>query len=195
MRELQGLAFRGLGATMAAFRFRRLRRADPPPLGLAAPQLHPVMLGGEAWDRHGLLQVTLIHGDQLNTAAPLAEITTWFRGEAGPAPGQALAGLIHRDTAAARGDWTGYDDGAASDPAGPVTFSDTHIRVGGEPVAVTALSDRHYQAAAFACGGMTGTVATRHCKLSELSVAPVTAIDPYLDGYLAFLQQLARRRR
>jgi hypothetical protein len=162
MRELQGLVFRGLGAAMAAFRFRRLRRADPPPLGLVAPQLHPVMLGGEAWDRHGLLQVTLVHGDQLDTAAPLAEITTWFRGEAGPAPGQALAGLIHRDTAAACGDWAGYDDGAAADPAGPVTFSDTHIRVGGETTSVTALTDRHYQAAAFACEEMTGTIATRH---------------------------------
>lgn len=180
---------------MAAFRFRRLRRADPPPLGLAAPQLHPVMLGGEAWDRHGLLEVTLVHGDPLDAAAPLAEITTLFRGEAAPEPGQALAGLIHRDMAAARGDWAGYDDGAVADPAGPVTFSDTHIRLGGETTAVTALSDRHYQAAAFAREGMTGTIATRHCPLGELSVAPVSAIDPYLDGYLAFLPRLARRRR
>jgi hypothetical protein len=119
MRELQGLAFRGLGAAMAAFRFRRLRRADQLPLGLVAPPLHPVMLGGEAWDRHGLLEVTLVHGDPLDTATPLAEITTWFRDGTGLAPGQALAGLIHRDTAATRGDWAAYDDGAAADPAAP----------------------------------------------------------------------------
>jgi hypothetical protein len=50
---------------------------------------------------------------------------------------------------------------------------------------VTALSDRHYQAAGFARDGMAGTIATRHCPLDQLSVAPVTAIDPYLDGYLA----------
>ncbi|MBV9379357.1 MAG: hypothetical protein JO242_01625 [Streptosporangiaceae bacterium] len=60
---------------------------------------------------------------------------------------------------------------------------------------MTALSDRHYQAAGFACGGMTGTIATRHCPLDQLSVGRVTAIDPYLDGYLAFLQRLARHRR
>jgi hypothetical protein len=88
-----------------------------------------------------------------------------------------------------------YDDGAAADPAAPVTFSDTHIRLGGKTTAVTALSDRHYQAAGFAGEGMAGTVATRHCPLDQLSIAPVAAIDPYLDGYLAFLQRLARHRR
>jgi hypothetical protein len=195
MRGIQDLAFRGLGAAMAAYRFRRLRRADPPPLGLVSPPLHPVMLGGEAWDHHGLLEVTLVHGDPLDTATPLAEITTSMRGGADLAPEQALAGLIHRDTAAARGDWAAYDDGAAADLAGPVTFSDTHIRLGGKTAAVTALSDRHYRAAGFAGEGMTGTIATRHCPLDRLSVAPVTAIDPYLDGYLAFLQRLARTRR
>jgi hypothetical protein len=42
---------------------------------------------------------------------------------------------------------------------------------------------------------MTGTIATRHCPLDQLSVATVAATDPYLDGYLAFLQRLARTRR
>ncbi len=195
MGEIDGLAFRVLGAAMAAFRFRRLRRADPPPLGLVSRPLRPVMLGGESWDRHGLLEVTLVHGDPLDSGAPLAEIATSFRDGTTPAPGQALGGLVHRDTAASRGDWQAYDDAAAADPTGPVTFSDAHIRAGGIITAVTALSDRHYQAASFTCEGMAGTIATRHCPLGQLSIDRATPIDPYLDGYLAFLQRLARHRR
>jgi hypothetical protein len=61
--------------------------------------------------------------------------------------------------------------------------------------AVTVLSYRHYQAASFTRGGMAGTVGSRHCPLDQLSLARVPAIDPYLAGYTAFLQQMARRRR
>jgi hypothetical protein len=48
MPQLPDSAFRVLGATMAAFRFPRLRRANPPPVGLAFPLLRPLMLGGES---------------------------------------------------------------------------------------------------------------------------------------------------
>ena len=68
---------------MAAYRFPRLRRADPHPFGLAAPRLDPVMLGGESWDRRGLIDVTLVYGDPLEVSAPLAEVTTRLPGRTG----------------------------------------------------------------------------------------------------------------
>ena len=63
--QVPGVVFRLLGMRMAAYRFPRLRRADPHPFGLAAPRLDPVMLGGESWDRRGLIDVTLVYGDPL----------------------------------------------------------------------------------------------------------------------------------
>jgi hypothetical protein len=193
--QIPASAVKLLGAAMAAFRFGRLRRADPPPLGLASPLLRPVMLGGESWDRHGLLEVTLVHGDPAGSSAPLVEVTTNMSGTVDVAPEQVLADLAHRDAAAGRGDWLDYDDHAAADPAGPVTFSDASIFVEGQPAAVTVLSYRHYQAAVFACGGMTGAVGSRHCPLDQLRLARVPSIEPYLAGYTAFLSGLARQWR
>jgi hypothetical protein len=193
--QIPAFAFRLLGATMAAFRFGRLRRADPLPLGLASPLLRPVMLGGESWDRDGLLEVTLVHGDPANSAAPLVEVTTQLAGTFDAAAEQVLADLAHRDAAAGRGDWLDYDDHAAADPAGPVTFSDASIFLEGQPNAVTVLSYRQYQAAVFAGGGMAGTVGSRHCPLDQLRLARVPSIEPYLAGYTAFLSQMARERR
>jgi hypothetical protein len=193
--QIPASAVKLLEAAMAAFRFGRLRRADPPPLGLASPLLRPVMLGGESWDRHGLLEVTLVHGDPAGSSAPLVEVTTNMSGTVDVAPEQVLADLAHRDAAAGRGDWLDYDDHAAADPAGPVTFSDASIFVEGQPAAVTVLSYRHYQAAVFACGGMTGAVGSRHCPLDQLRLARVPSIEPYLAGYTAFLSGLARQWR
>jgi hypothetical protein len=65
----------------------------------------------------------------------------------------------------------------------------------GQLSAVTVLSYRHYQTASFTHGGMAGTVGSRHCPLDQLSLARVPTIDPYLAGYTAFLQRMARRRR
>jgi hypothetical protein len=61
---------------MAAYRFPRLRRADPHPFGLAHRPLDPAMLGGESWSRRGLIDITLVYGDPLDLTGPLAEITT-----------------------------------------------------------------------------------------------------------------------
>jgi hypothetical protein len=63
MPQVRGVAFRWLGTAMAAFRFPRLRRADPHPFGLAAPPLEQVMLGGESWDRQGQIDITLWPAD------------------------------------------------------------------------------------------------------------------------------------
>lgn len=62
-------------------------------------------------------------------------------------------------------------------------------------VAVTVLSFGTYQAASFVSNGMAGTVASRHCAINQLCLARVPAIEPYLDGYRAFLLRMARHQR
>jgi hypothetical protein len=42
-----------------------------------------------------------------------------------------------------RRDWLAFDDEPASDPEGPVVFSDALIAIDGEPCAVSVLSYRH----------------------------------------------------
>jgi hypothetical protein len=194
MPQLPGVVFQLLGTAMAAFRFPRLRRADPHPWGLAAPLLEPVMLGGESWDRHGLIDITLVYGNPLQVSAPLVEITTRLPGRTGDAgaPQEALAHLAHRDAAARRRDWLAFDGEPAADPACPVGFSDAHLVLGGEPCLVSVLSLRHYQAARFADASTAGTIASRHCPLDQLALAPVPAIEPYLAGYTRFLRRMAR---
>jgi hypothetical protein len=197
MPQLPGAAFQLLGTAMTAFRFPRLRRADPHPWGLAAPSLEPVMLGGESWDRHGLIDITVVYGDPLNTAAPLVEITTRLPGRTGDAdpPQEALAHLEHRDAAVTRRDWLALDREPGSDPAGPVGFSDAHLILGHESHPVSVLSLRHYQAARFADATTAGIIASRHCRLDQLTLAPVPAIEPYLAGYTRFLRRLAQHAR
>lgn len=197
MPQIPDIAFRVLAAWTAAFsaafRFPRLRRADPPPLGLASPPLRPLILGGESWDRHGLLHVTLVHGDPLDDSAPLVETTTRYRDLTDLAPEQDLGELAHRDAAVSRRDWrTFYLHDTGADPPGPVTFSSADILIEGEPCAVTVLTHGNYQAASFARNGVAGTVASRHCAINQLSLARVPAIEPYLDGYRALLRQLPR---
>jgi hypothetical protein len=68
------------------------------------------MLGRESWDRHGLLEVTLVHGDPLDSSAPLVEVTTKLRGTIDRGPEQTLAVLAPRDAAAERWDWLHYDE-------------------------------------------------------------------------------------
>jgi hypothetical protein len=195
MPQLPDFAFRVLGAAMAAFRFPRLRRADPPPVGLAFPLLRPLMLGGESWDRQGLLDATLIHGDPLDDSAPLVEITTCFQDLNDLAPEQALGGLAHRDEAIRRGDWRSVDNDAGADPPGPVTFSEADIIIEGKRCAVTVLTFGTYQAACFVSNGVAGTLASRHFAINQIILAWVPAVEPYLDGYRAFLLRMARHRR
>lgn len=193
MPQVPGFAFRVMGAVMAAFRFPRLRRADPHPLGLAAPLLHPVMLAGETWDGDGLADMTLAFGDPLDLSAPLVEVTTWLPGriEEG-VPEQELARLAHRDVAVRGRDWLAFDEEPASDPEGPVAFSDALLVIDGEPCAVSVLSYQHYQAARFACVGSAGTIASRHCPLDRLSLTAVPSIEPYLAGYTEFMRRMGR---
>jgi SPFH domain/Band 7 family protein len=114
----------------------------------------------------------------------------------GAVGGSGSSGWISRTSRCPRDrDWLDYDDQAAADPAGPVTFSDAHIFLQGQLSAVTVLSCRHYQVASFPHAGMAGTIGSRHCPLDQLSLARVPAIDPYLAGYTAFLQRMACRRR
>lgn len=206
MPEISDVALRVLGTSTAAFaatfRFRRLRRADPLPLGLSSPALHPLMLGGESWDRRGLLHISLNHGHQLDDSAPLVEITTRYRELTELPPEQALGEMAHNDVALRRGDWAdwrawsrGMRDDTDPETPGPVTFSDASILVEGERCAVTVLAHGDYQAASFAHNGISGTVASRHCPIDQLSLARVPAIDPYLDEYLAFLRDMPQRLR
>ena len=206
MPQISDVALRVLGTSTAAFsvvfRFRRLRRADPAPLGLASPPLRPLMLGGEGWDRHGLLHVTLEHGDPLDDSAPLVEITTRYRDLTDLAPDQALGELAHNDAAIRRGDWRDWRfwlgamrDDTEADPPGPVTFSDADILIEGERCTVTVLTHGGYQAASFTRNGIAGTVASRHCAIDQLSLARVPTIDPYLDEYMAFLREMPQRLR
>jgi hypothetical protein len=197
MRQLAGVVFPLVGAAMATFRFPRLRRADPHPWGLAAPWLDPVMLGGETWDRHGLIDITLVYGDPLQVSAPLVEITTRLPGSTGDAgaPHEALAHLAHRDAAVQRRDWLAVDGQPGPDPPGPVVFSDAHLLLGGEPRPVSVLSLRHYQAAQFTDATTAGTIASRHCPLDQLTLAPVPAIEPYLAGYTRFLRRMGQHAR
>lgn len=197
MRQLAGVVFPLLGTAMAAFRFPRLRRADPHPWGLAAPSVDPVMLGGESWDRHGLIDITLVYGDPLEVSAPLVEITTRLPGRTGDAgaPHEALAHLAHRDAAVQRRDWLAFDGEPGPDPPGPVVFSDAHLLLGGEPRLVSVLSLRPYQAAQFTDATTAGTIASRHCPLDQLTLAPVPAIEPYLAGYTRFLRRMGQHVR
>jgi len=57
---------------------------------------------------------------------------------------------------------------------------------------VSVLSWRHYQAARFADATTAGVIASCHCPLDQLTVAPVPAIEPYLVGHNAFMRRLAR---
>lgn len=50
---------------------------------------------------------------------------------------------------------------------------------------------RHYQAARFADAATTGIIASRHCPLDQLTLAPVPAIEPYLAGCTAFWRRAA----
>jgi hypothetical protein len=197
MRQLAGVVFPLLGAAMAAFRFPRLRRADPHPWGLATPSLDPVMLGGESWDRHGLLDITLVYGDPLEVSAPLVEITTRLPGRTGDAvaPPEALAHLAHRDAAVQRRDWLALDGEPTADPPGPVVFSGAHLLLGGEPRPVSVLSLRHYQAAQFTDATTAATIASRRCPLDQLTLGPVPAIEPYLAGYTRFLRRMGQHVR
>jgi hypothetical protein len=40
---------------------------------------------------------------------------------------------------------------------------------------------------------MTATIASRHCPLDQVSLAPVPAIEPCLAGYLSFLRRMGRQ--
>jgi hypothetical protein len=198
MRQLAGVVFPLLGTAMAAFRFPRLRRAGPHPWGLATPSLDPVVLGGESWDRHGLIDITLVYGDPLEVSAPLVEITTRLPGRTGDtgAPHEALAHLAHRDAAVQRRDWLALDGEPTADPPGPVLFSDAHLLLGGQPHPVNVLTLRPYQAAQFTDATTTaGTIASRHCPLDQLTLAPVPAIEPYLAGYTRFLRRMGQHVR
>lgn len=198
MRQLAGVVFPLLGTAMAAFRFPRLRRAGPHPWGLATPSLDPVVLGGESWDRHGLIDITLVYGDPLEVSAPLVEITTRLPGRTGDtgAPHEALAHLAHRDAAVQRRDWLAFDGEPTADPPGPVLFSDAHLLLGGQPHPVNVLTLRPYQAAQFTDATTTaGTIASRHCPLDQLTLAPVPAIEPYLAGYTRFLRRMGQHMR
>ena len=57
---------------------------------------------------------------------------------------------------------------------------------------MSVLSFRHYQAARFADAATTGIIASRHCPLDQLTLAPVPAIESYLAGSTAFWRRAAR---
>jgi hypothetical protein len=192
--QLPGVVFKVLFTAAAARRFPLLRRTNPHPWGLAAPSLDPVMLAEEGWDRHGLIRITLSYGDPLEPSAPLVEITTRLPGRTGylRTPQEALARLAHRDAAVERRDWLAFDDDQAPDPPGPADVGDAHLVLGHEPCPVTVLSWRHYQAAGFADATTAGVIASRHCPLGQLTLAPVPAIESYLTGHTDFLRRLAR---
>ena len=194
MPQIPGVYFRLTGAAMAALTFPRLRRADPHPWGLAAPPLDPVALSEASWDRHGPIDITLVYGDPLEVSAPLVEVTTRLPGSSGDAgaPEEALAHLAHWDAAVARRDWLALYRQPRSEPPGPVSFSDAHLVLGQEPRPVSVLAFRHYQAARFADAAATGMIASRHCPLDQLALAPVPAIEPYLAGATAFARRAAR---
>jgi hypothetical protein len=98
--------------------------------------------------------------------------------------------LAHRDAAARRRDWLALDGEPGPDPPGPVVFSDAHLLLGGEPRPVSVLLLRHYQAAPFTDATTAATIASRHCPLDQLTLAPVPAIEPYLAGYTRFLRRM-----
>ena len=83
-------------------------------------------------------------------------------------------------------------DEPAPDPPGPVDAGDAQLVLGHEPCPVTVLSWRHYQAARFADATTAGVIASRHCPLGQVTLAPVPAIQPYLAGHNAFMRRLAR---
>ncbi len=143
------------------------------------------MLGGESWDRHGMIDITLVYGDPLPVSAPLVEITTCLPGRTGDAgaPHEALAHLAHRDAAMQRRDWLAFDGEPAADPPGPVVFSGAHLLLGGEPHPVSVLTLRPYQAAQFTDATTAATCVSRHRPLDQLTLEPVPAIEPYLAGY------------
>jgi hypothetical protein len=60
---------------------------------------------------------------------------------------------------------------------------------------VSLLSLQHYQAARFTDAATAGTIASRHCPLDQVTLAPVPAIEPYLADYTAFMRRMARRVR
>jgi hypothetical protein len=194
MPQIPGVFFRLMGAASAALMFPWLRRADPHPWGLAEPSLDPVALREASWDLHGPIDITLVYGDPLEVSAPLVEVTTRLPGRSGDAgaPEEALAHLAHWDAAVARRDFLALCRQPRPDPPGPVGFSDAHLVLGQEPRPVSVLPFRHYQAARFADAATTGMIASRHCPLDQLTLAPVPAIEPYLVGYTAFWQRAAR---
>jgi hypothetical protein len=152
--------------------------------------------------RHGLLHVTLDHGDPLDDSAPLVEITTRYRDLTDLAPDQALGELAHNDAAIRRGDWRDWRawygalrDDTEADPPGPVTSSDADILIEGERCTVAVLTHGDYQAATFTRNGLAGTVASRHYAIDQLSLARVPTIAPYLDEYMAFLREMPQRLR
>ena len=112
-------------------------------------------------------------------------------GDAG-APEEALAHLAHWDAAVARRDFLALYRQPRPEPPGPAGFSDVHLVLGHEPHLVSVLSFRHYQAARFADAAATGLIASRHCPLDQLTLAPVPAIEPYLAGCTAFWRRAAR---
>ena len=194
MPQVPGVFFGLMGAASAALMFPWLRRADPHPWGLAEPSPGPVALREASWDRRGPIEITLVYGDPLEVSAPLVEVTTGLPGRGGDAgaPEEALAHLAHWDAAVARRDFLALYRQPRSDPPGPVGFSDAHLVLGQEPHPVSVLSFRHYQAARFADAATTGLIASRHCPLDQLTLAPVPAIEPYLAGWTAFWRRAAR---
>jgi hypothetical protein len=60
---------------------------------------------------------------------------------------------------------------------------------------VSVLSMRHYQAAQFTDTTTAATIASRHCPLDQLTLAPVPAIEPYLAGYTRFLRRMGQHAR
>ncbi len=81
---------------------------------------------------------------------------------------------------------------------GPVGFSDAHLVLGQEPHPVSVLSFRHYQAARFADAATTGLIASRHCPLDQLTLAPVSServADPRRAGSGCHVRTAARSRR
>jgi hypothetical protein len=190
--QLLGAVFQLQGAAIAAVAFPRIRRADPHPWGLAEPSLNPVMLAGHSWaPGHGFITITLAYGDPLDVSAPLVEVTTRLPGRSGDAgaPEEALAHLADKDAAVVRRNWLAAAFQAQPPPVGPVDVSDGHLLLGHEPHPVSVLSFGHYQAARFADAATAGIIASRHCPLDQLTLAPVPAIEPYLAGYPAYLRR------
>jgi hypothetical protein len=184
-----------IALAVSRWRFSRLRRVDPHPLGLSAvPPVLPMMLWSDGWGP-GLTDISLSYGRPHAVSGQLIEVATCFSEPDCdlPSPQEAIARAGQRDAAWARGDWEDAAEMSGAEPfevpVPPTGFDrqERRVVVAGQQHGIPVVSRGGYEALQFRHGRMVVTAVARRGFPDVPSFGVVDDLEPYLAGYTRFV--------